>query len=182
MKKIHSTVIHHGINLQGSFWSVDEQRTGHFHSYNVGMISFDGWMYIMGQVFSGLFSFHEISELFESFDDDKDQIIDYSPFLKDLFERPDIFLMIRQKLINIITQRNQSVDTFFKELDEDNDAFLDIMEFEVSVQKIFPSIDHDDMIEVFDRFDLNRSGQISIEEFKTAICDYDKQTKSYQSM
>lgn len=71
------------------------------------------------------------------------------------------------------------MDVFFKELDQDNDAFLDIMEFEVSIQKIFPSIDHDDMIEVFDRFDLNRSGQISIDEFKTAICDYDKQTTSY---
>lgn len=50
-------------------------------------------------------------------------------------------------------------------MDEDNDAFLDVMEFEAHIKKIFPNIDHDDMIEVFDRFDLNRSGQISILEF-----------------
>lgn len=78
--------------------------------------------------------------------------------LKDLCDRPDLFKVIREKLIKKLDDENKSIEDYFSSIDQDNDAFLDIMEFETSIQKIFPTIDHDDLIEVFDRFDLNRSG------------------------
>ena len=40
------------------------------------------------------------------------------------------------------------------------------MEFEEIIKKIYYNIDQDDLIEVFERFDLNRSGQINLNEFK----------------
>lgn len=74
---------------------------------------------------------------------------------------------------NIIRKQNLDIELLFKRLDTSADGTMDAHEFLKFIMIIDAKVNTKETYEIFDFFDVNKDGTISLEEFKQTIIDSD---------
>ena len=111
-------------------------------------------------------SYSEIDDLFELYDIDKNQFLDFGEFSK-MLTRYDIFGL------DLTKQKNKRLLNAFLEFDQDGDGFITLDEISTVLEKqgFEETYARTYAQEMFEAADVNKDGQIDFNEFRKIVGD-----------
>eukprot|EP00828_Plagiopyla_frontata_P042217 TRINITY_DN6246_c0_g1_i3.p1 TRINITY_DN6246_c0_g1~~TRINITY_DN6246_c0_g1_i3.p1 ORF type:complete len:634 (+),score=101.14 TRINITY_DN6246_c0_g1_i3:882-2783(+) len=110
--------------------------------------------------------------------DGKRQMIGIDEFISIIQERPKMReawqKQLMKKLLGIIYQQNLTVDRLFDLIDINNDKMVSKNELQDGLEALQIILSKSDLVGIFNIFDKNRDGTISLEEMKQTLQFYEK--------
>lgn len=159
----------------------------HFDINDNGVITFDEFQQVL-EAYGCVFSVAEMRALFDKFDRDSSDYLDYEEFsnfialkgsgnnpnVNPVFalerEKPDQVLgKIKEKLISRGAHGIRGLGISFRRMDDSGDNKLDRMEFMWGLKENGHDISPAEFERIFKYFDKNNSGKIDFDEFLRAI-------------